>query len=133
MTPRIVTVCLFILAVLVWNVAVGDEVETEQQSQDAHAGLRQEVQELKKAIAELDVRLEKIERRISRLGQPRTRIEPHAGGAPAGLRPLGSHLMIDRNGIIRDRTGNPVGIWGVNGSPFASPDGAGPSLSPQAR
>jgi len=78
---------------------------------------RQEVAEVKRLLQELSARLEKIDARLGRVEQQLGMFGEPAGrqAKPRGkLRPLGSRLMVDENGVIWDG-GSAVGHWGVNG------------------
>jgi hypothetical protein len=64
-----------------------------------------------------DFHAAKSERPFSRLGE---QLGLRAGRV-GQMRPLGSHFMVDQNGIIWMEE-KPVGVWGVNGStPAAFP------------
>jgi hypothetical protein len=66
--------------------------------------------------------LEKVKRQPSR---------PEKRKPTKQMRPLGSHYMVDENGIIWDGD-RPVGIWGVNGR--GTPEGPrAPSPTPSPR
>ena len=85
-------------------------IRAQEKPEKAVTDLRQELVELKKLVSGISARLDKMERRLSqleeRLGLP---VEP-----TTRMRPLGSHLMVDKHGIIWEG-GRPVGLWGVNG------------------
>ncbi len=73
---------------------------------------QQEVLGLKQAIAKVLARLEQLEQRISELEKTMGRTR---GQTETQMRPLGSRMMVDQNGIIWEH-GRPVGIWGVDGA-----------------
>jgi hypothetical protein len=102
---------LWTFLALMSMVLVSFYVQAEDQCEKKRDDPQQEVRELKRLVLELTARLEKIERRLSQLEKPREQ----PAQATTGMVPLGSHLMVDRHGIIWDE-GRPVGTWGVNGS-----------------
>lgn len=85
-------------------------IQAQEKPEKAVTDLREELVELKQLVSGISARLDKMERLLSRLeervGLP---VEP-----TTRLRPLGSYLKVDKNGVIWDG-GRPVGIWGVNG------------------
>ena len=111
---------LWIAAVLMLILLSPFRIQAHEQREKTPNGLRQEVLELKQLILEFTARLEKMERRLSQLEK---RVELRAdptivlrADPTTRMRPLGSHLMVDENGIIWERGGRFIGYWGVNGS-----------------
>jgi hypothetical protein len=67
------------------------------------------------SLREIISRLDTIMERLERLEQQLIRLEMRLTG-PA---------VVDENGIIRDATGRPIGVWGIDVNPFTeelSPD-----------
>lgn len=82
----------------------------QEQPEKRPGDLRQEVLELKRVLLDVSARLEKMERRLSQLEERLSQPVQTTGR----MRPVGSRLMVDENGILWDH-GRPVGIWGING------------------
>jgi hypothetical protein len=124
---------LWITAALISIFLLPFGVQAQEQREKTPNGLRQEVLELKRLISEFTARLQKMERRLSKLEKRvELRADPAAkpGADPTKkMRPLGSHLMVDEKGIIWSH-GRPVGYWGVDGDMPRGPKSSVPKGLP---
>ncbi len=89
MTLRILLGVLLCIGALTWSPCFADE------------GSEPTIRDVVSRLDEIIQRLDGLEARVTRLE----------------LAMLGLRLQPDKNGVLHDQSGRPIGIWGIDGPP----------------